>query len=124
MNRNSMLDDREPIDVGAYTMVAAGVTIETHTHPFGNFSPDCPSRSGNGRGADRGQFSHRIQQRGVGGPTIGYRAIVGANSVVTGAVADFTVVGGVPARPIKQILPDGGDPLRERLECGGGQTRG
>ena len=34
LNRYVMLDDRAPLKIGAYTMVAAGVTIETHTHPF------------------------------------------------------------------------------------------
>jgi acetyltransferase-like isoleucine patch superfamily enzyme len=121
VNRNSMLDDRGPIDIGAYTMVAAGVTIETHTHPFDNF--DRPIAN-----AGRGTAGVRIGANSVigynsvvmAGSSIGYRAIVGANSVVTGPVADFTVVGGVPARPIKQILPEHGDPLRERLESGQG----
>lgn len=35
--------------------------------------------------------------------TIGEGAVVGANSVVTKDVAPYTVVGGVPAREIKQV---------------------
>lgn len=35
------------------------------------------------------------------GVTIGRNAVVAANAVVTKNVADFTVVGGIPARPIK-----------------------
>jgi acetyltransferase-like isoleucine patch superfamily enzyme len=35
--------------------------------------------------------------------TIGEGAVVGANSVVTRSVAPYTVVGGVPAREIKQV---------------------
>jgi acetyltransferase-like isoleucine patch superfamily enzyme len=35
--------------------------------------------------------------------TIGEGAVVGANSVVTKSVAPYTVVGGVPARKIKEV---------------------
>jgi len=35
--------------------------------------------------------------------TIGEGAVVGANSVVTGSVPPYTVVGGVPARKIKNV---------------------
>jgi maltose O-acetyltransferase len=36
--------------------------------------------------------------------TIGEGAVVGANSVVTKNVAPYTVVGGVPAHPIKEVM--------------------
>jgi virginiamycin A acetyltransferase len=41
----------------------------------------------------------------MAGVTIGYRCIIGANSVVTKDIPDYTVAGGVPAKPIKQYLP-------------------
>lgn len=121
VNRDSMLDDRGPIDVGAYTMLAAGITIETHTHPFDDF--DRPiAYAGRGTAAVSIGANSVIGYNSVvmAGSNIGYRAIVGANSVVTGVVDDYTVVGGVPARPIKQILPEDPDPLREDLEGGRG----
>jgi acetyltransferase-like isoleucine patch superfamily enzyme len=41
----------------------------------------------------------------MAGVHVGYRCIVGANSVVTKHVPDYTVVGGVPAKPIKEYPP-------------------
>jgi acetyltransferase-like isoleucine patch superfamily enzyme len=41
----------------------------------------------------------------MAGVNVGYRCIVGANSVVAKEIPDYTVAGGVPAKPIKQYLP-------------------
>jgi acetyltransferase-like isoleucine patch superfamily enzyme len=38
----------------------------------------------------------------LAGATLGRNCVVGANSVVVGPVADFTVVAGVPARPVRR----------------------
>ena len=118
VNRNSMLDDRGPIEVAPYVMIAAGVTIETHTHPFSNFERPISY-------AGRGFLPVTIGANSVigynsvltAGSSVGYRAIVGANSVVTSHIPDYTVAGGVPAKPIKEILPMDGDPVREALEA-------
>jgi maltose O-acetyltransferase len=45
------------------------------------------------------------------GIVIGDHAIIGANSVVTKNVSAYTVVGGVPARIIKQLPKQDIDPL-------------
>ncbi len=117
LNRNTMLDDRGDIEIGPYTMIAAGVTIETHTHPFDNFERPIAY-------AGRGMSPVSIGANTVvgynsvvtSGSSIGYRCIVGANSVVTSDVPDYTVVGGVPAKQLKRIEPPEGDPIREALE--------
>lgn len=111
LNRYVMLDDRASLKIGAYTMVAAGVTIETHTHPFEDFTQPIAISGRQGRPVAVGPNSvlgyNVVVMAGV---TIGERCIVGANSVVTKDVPDFTVVGGVPAKPIKQIVPPRDDP--------------
>jgi len=106
INRYVMLDDRADINVGSFVMVSAGVTIETHTHPFDDFSLPIAFAGRSGRPVAIGDNTvlgyNAVVMAGVG---IGYRCIVGANSVVTKDVPDYTVVGGVPAKPIKQYLP-------------------
>lgn len=111
LNRYVMLDDRASLKIGAYTMVAAGVTIETHTHPFEDFTQPIAISGRQGRPVAVGPNSvlgyNAVVMAGI---TIGERCIVGANSVVTKDVPDFTVVGGVPAKAIKQIIPPADDP--------------
>jgi acetyltransferase-like isoleucine patch superfamily enzyme len=111
INRYVMLDDRAAIDIGSFVMVAAGVTIETHTHPFDDFSVPIAYGGRSGLPVSVGSNSvvgyNTVLMAGV---QIGYRCIIGANSVVTKDVPDYTVVGGVPAKAIKQYLPpDTGD---------------
>lgn len=112
LNRYVMLDDRGPIDIGSYVMVAAGVTIETHTHPFEDFT--VPIAVG-GRSSAPVSVGHNTvlgyNTVVMAGVDIGYRCIVGANSVVTNDVEDYTVVGGVPAKQIKKIEPPDDGPV-------------
>jgi acetyltransferase-like isoleucine patch superfamily enzyme len=111
INRYVMLDDRAEISIGSFVMVAAGVTIETHTHPFDDFTLPIAYGGRNGLSVSVGDNSvlgyNTVLMAGV---NVGYRCIVGANSVVTKDIPDYTVSGGVPAKPIKRYLPpDSGD---------------
>lgn len=106
INRYVMLDDRADLTIGSFVMVAAGVTIETHTHPFDDFSLPIAYGGRSGLPVTVGDNSvlgyNAVLMAGV---NVGYRCIIGANSVVTKDIADCTVAGGVPAKPIKQYLP-------------------
>lgn len=106
INRYTMLDDRANIDIGSFVMVAAGVTIETHAHPFDDFSTPIACGGRTGLPVSVGHNSvlgyNSVLMAGV---KVGYRCIVAANSVVTKDIPDFTVAGGVPAKTIKQYLP-------------------
>jgi acetyltransferase-like isoleucine patch superfamily enzyme len=105
INRNVMLDDRTRLTIGDYTLVAAGALIETHGHIYDDFSE--PIAYGGrtlapvtiGRDCLIG-FNTAI----MAGVTIGERCIVAASSVVTKDVPDRTIVGGVPAKKIKDIV--------------------
>jgi acetyltransferase-like isoleucine patch superfamily enzyme len=109
LNRDVMLDDRAEITIGPYVMVAAGVTIETHTHPFDDFSRPIAT-------SGRAALPVSIDENTVlgyntvvmAGVRIGRRCVVGANSVVTKDVADYHVVGGVPAKTIRELRPPPG----------------
>lgn len=106
INRYTMLDDRADLTIGSFVMVAAGVTIETHTHPFDDFSLPIAYGGRSGLPVTVGDNTvlgyNSVLMAGV---QVGYRCIIGANSVVTKDVPDYTVAGGVPAKPIKQYLP-------------------
>ncbi len=107
INRRVMLDDRGPLTIGDHSMLAAGVTVETHAHVFDDFTRPMPR---GGRlmkpvviGAECLIGYNAVVMAGT---TIGRRAIVAASSVVTKDVDDYHVVGGVPAKPIKVIAPE------------------
>jgi acetyltransferase-like isoleucine patch superfamily enzyme len=106
INRYVMLDDRADVNIGSFVMVAAGVTIETHTHPFDDFTLPIAYAGRSSIPVTVGDNSvigyNAVLMAGV---NVGYRCIIGANSVVTKDVPDYTVAGGVPAKAIKQYLP-------------------
>lgn len=104
-NYNVTILDIAPVYIGDYVMIGPGTTIITVNHPL---SP-------------RGRRKHLGQAKPVTigndvwigancmilpGVTIGSNVVVAAGAVVTKDVPDNCVVGGVPAKVIKQIEND------------------
>jgi len=106
VNRGSTIDDRGPITVGDHTMIAAGAILTTHGHILDDFSKPLPFGGRTMAPITIGSNSV-IGFRSVVMPgiTIGDRVIVASNSVVTSDIPDRWVVGGAPARKIKEIVP-------------------
>jgi acetyltransferase-like isoleucine patch superfamily enzyme len=106
LNRDVMLDDRAPLTIGDYAGLSAGVVVETHSHVYDDFS--VPLLHGGRISAPVHIGSNTLLGYKVAvmaGVSIGNRCIVAANSVVTKDVPDRTIVGGVPAKVIKPIVP-------------------
>jgi acetyltransferase-like isoleucine patch superfamily enzyme len=107
VNGNVMLHAYESIDIGDFAAIGRGSFITDATHRV-----DHPRRPIMQAGMElRGPtvigqnvwIGNNVTI--TGGVSIGDRAIVGANSVVTTDVEPYTVVGGVPARVIKRLEP-------------------
>ncbi len=106
VNRGSTIDDRGPITVGEHTMIAAGAILTTHGHILDDFSKPLPFGGRTMAPITIGSNSV-IGFRSVvmPGVTIGDRVIVASNSVVTKDIPDRWVVGGAPAKKIKELIP-------------------
>jgi maltose O-acetyltransferase len=106
VNRGSTIDDRGPITVGEHTMIAAGAILTTHGHILDDFTKPLPM---GGRtmapitiGSNTVIGFRSVVMPGV---SIGDRVIVASNSVVTKDIPDRWVVGGAPAKKIKELVP-------------------
>lgn len=88
--------------IGNRVLIAAHVTITTREHPVElprwGVTKDAPIVIDDDVWIGAGAVV-------LPGVTIGKGAVVAAGAVVTASVEPFTVVAGVPARPIKSITP-------------------
>jgi len=99
INQNCHLDNRGPIEIADYVSISSEVYILTADHDV--MTEGLPGRVRAVR-IERDVF---VGTRAIilPGVTIGEGAAVGAGSVVTKDVAPFTVVAGIPAKPISGV---------------------
>lgn len=96
IGRFCQIDARGGISIGANVVIASHTLLVTADHDHQD--PTFPGRLGPIHIGDRAWVASRATVlRGV---TIGAGAVVAAGAVVTEDVDPWTVVGGVPARPI------------------------
>lgn len=102
INRGVYITARAPISIGDHALIGPYVIMNSGNHNYGDRSVPirnqahtiAPIRIGN----DVWIGAHATILPGV---TIGEGAIVGAGAVVTRSIDPYTIVGGVPARPLK-----------------------
>jgi acetyltransferase-like isoleucine patch superfamily enzyme len=104
VNFNSVFLDTCLITIGSRTLVGPNVSFFSATHPL-----DPAVRNGT-QGPETGKEIHIGEDCWIGGNaiilpgvTIGKGCTVGAGSVVTKSVPDFTLVAGNPAKVIRKI---------------------
>jgi acetyltransferase-like isoleucine patch superfamily enzyme len=110
INWNCHIGAINAIEIHDNVLIGSNVLITDHSHGFVD-SRDLSMIPANRPLVSKGPV---VIERDVwigegvsilSGVRIGEGAIIGANSVITGDVPKFSVVGGVPARVIKSILP-------------------
>ena len=102
INRGVYITARAPISIGDHALIGPYVVLNSGNHNYSDRSVPIRDQSHSIAPIqiDRDVWigAHATILPGV---TIGEGAIVGAGAVVTRSVAPYTIVGGVPARPLK-----------------------
>ena len=103
INRNCYFDLTGPITIGKRVVFGHGVTLITSRHAIGNEIQRCSPDITSGPIVIEDGAWIQANATILPGVTIGSGAVVATGAVVTESVPANTFVGGVPARPIKQL---------------------
>ncbi len=103
------------VKIGRYCQLGAGVAIHSNNHPISYLSTYVGSSLFDGylnhnKGFGKVTIGHDVwvghNALIIGNVNIGNGAIIAAGAVVTKNVEPYTIVGGVPAKPIKKRFSD------------------
>lgn len=107
INRNVTLDAVAPIRIGNYCEIGMSVSLITGTHILESRLNESRRPMGDSKPIIVEDYAWICANAVIlGGVTIGRGSVIAAGSVVTRDVPPFTLVGGVPAKIIKQLNQD------------------
>ncbi len=112
LNRGVMIAATGLVEIGDHCMLANGCFVTDGNHRFDDLGKPVTWQGFTTKGPTRLEDNVWLGANVVvtSGVTIGSRAVVGANSVVTEDVASGTIVAGSPAKLIRRIQFAGPDP--------------
>jgi acetyltransferase-like isoleucine patch superfamily enzyme len=108
LNRGVMVAAVELVEIGEHCMLANGCFVTDGSHRFDDPAKPVPWQGFTTKGPTRIGDNVWCGANVVvtSGVTIGERAVIGANSVVTRDIPPHTIAAGVPARPVREIAYD------------------
>ena len=112
--RDSMIVALDHISIGNRVLIGERVSIRDHDHAFKDISVTVIERSYTTSPITIGDTWLGCNVVVLKGVNIGKRVIVGASSVVTHDIPDYSVAVGIPAKVVKRLMPsfDGNDAMK------------
>ena len=105
LNLGVMVAAAELVEIGEHCMFANGCFVTDADHRFDDPDKPVPWQGFTSKGPTRVGDNVWCGANVVitGGVTVGRRSVIGANSVVTEDIPEFSVAAGVPARVLRRI---------------------
>ncbi|MDP9091719.1 MAG: acyltransferase [Actinomycetota bacterium] len=105
LNLNVMVAAMDRVEIGDHCMLANGCLVTDADHRFDDFEKPVPWQGFTSKGptvlGDNVWLGANVVV--TSGVTIGCRCVIGANSVVTTDVPDFSIAAGAPATVVKSL---------------------
>ena len=105
LNLNVMVAAKELIEIGDHCMIANGCLITDSNHRYDNMDIPIAWQGYESKGPTRlgDNVWMGVNSSVMSGVTIGRHCVIGANSVVTRDVPDYSIAVGAPARVIGTV---------------------